>query len=58
MQPFRDEEIESYNNKKFCHICKMKFHDVHNRDINSNHTEDDIMMRRRNLISESSMVMS
>ena len=22
------EEIESYNNKKFCHICKLKFNDV------------------------------
>ena len=23
-----DEKIELYNNKKNCHICKSKFHDV------------------------------
>lgn len=39
-----DEEIESYNNQKLCHICKKEFHDVvDSRDSNndSNDSNDD-----------------
>ena len=36
--PLIDEEIGSYNNKKFCHICKKKFYDV---DDNNENSSDD-----------------
>ena len=36
-----DEEIESYNNQKFCHICKNMFHEVDDSDDNSNHYNND-----------------
>ena len=35
MLPWTEEEIEPYNNKKFCHICKKKFHDVHDSNVDS-----------------------
>ena len=45
MLPLTDGEIESYNNKKFCHICKKKFDDddddSHGRDDDSNDDSDD-----------------
>ena len=34
--PLIDEEIGSYNNQKFCHICKKKFYDVDDNNENSN----------------------
>ena len=34
-------EDESYNKKKFNHICKNKFYDVDDRDDNSNNDSDD-----------------
>ena len=40
MLPLTDGGIESYNNKKFCHICRKKFHDVDDRDNNSNDDSD------------------
>ena len=42
-----DEEIESYNNQKFCHICR-KLHDVDDSDevsdddSNDNSDDDDV----------------
>ena len=41
MLPLTDGKIESYNKKKFCHICKNKFYDVDDRDDNSNNDSDD-----------------
>ena len=38
MLPLADENIESYRNKKFCHIYKKKSHDV---DDNENDNRDD-----------------
>ena len=35
------EEIESYNDNKFHHICKTKFHDVDDSDDDSNHDSND-----------------
>ena len=26
--PLKDKQIESYNTRKFCHICKKEFHEV------------------------------
>ena len=47
-----DEEIESYNNQKFCHIYKKKFHDVDNSnygsdsDINDNSDGEEFDARK------------
>ena len=42
MWPLTDEEIESYNNRKFCHICKKKCHDVNdNNDDCDDYSYDD-----------------
>lgn len=41
--PLTDKGIESYHNKKFCQISKMKFHDVndsHDSDDNRNDSND------------------
>lgn len=53
MWPLTDEEIESYNNRKFCHICKKKSHDVND----SNDDSDIIAMMMRKLMPGSFMVM-
>ena len=44
MLTLTDEWIEPYNNQKFCHIQKKKFHDVDNsnddNDVDSNDNSD------------------
>ena len=44
MLQLTDEEIESYSNQRFCHICKKKFHDVDDseddNDYDSNSDRD------------------
>ena len=55
MLPLKDEEIESYSNKKFCYICKKKFRD-NNKDYDSD-DGNDIATMMRNLMSDSFMVM-
>ena len=40
MFPLRDDEIESYNNKKF-YIFKKKFHDADDRNNDSNNDSED-----------------
>ena len=40
MFPLTDEEIESQNNKKFCHFCQTRFHDVDDSDDDSNDNDD------------------
>ena len=38
--PLTDEDIESYSNQKFCHICQKKFYDVNDTDDNGNNGYD------------------
>ena len=41
MLPLIDEEIRSFNDKEFSHICKNKFHDVHDSNDNINDSDND-----------------
>ena len=60
MFPLRDDEIESYNNKKF-YIFKKKFHDADDSNNDSNNdSEDDTYVDNdgdEDLMSENFMVM-
>ena len=38
MLPLKDEAIESYKNKRFCHNIKKKFHDVDDSDDDDDHS--------------------
>ena len=35
-----DEEIESYNSQKFCHVCKKKFHNADDSLDSSDDSDD------------------
>ena len=41
MLPLTDKKIESYNNKKFCDICKKKFFNIDDSDNDSNDDNND-----------------
>lgn len=40
MFPLKDEEIESYNNKKICYFWKKKFNDFDDSNDDSNDNDD------------------